>query len=229
MTRLTEQQRSQWAIDGYLHLKKVLSPDEIELFVREVDRMRQQPGWEPSPDGPLGHYSWLDHSRNVDPTGFMDRRDLLPYHSAFIDLMDRPEVFDLIVDIMGPYILLSMTQAIVRSSNEKFKNLHREWQKSHSARLLMIPIGQSLRNRLRLRRSPDRSTAPRRPHPPFGQSRRPPPRGPRPHRLRSPLPRSPIPHPPRHRPADFAGPVSGASIAPNSVAPSSSPRCWTSR
>ena len=121
MTSLSEQQRSQWAIDGYLHLKGVLSPGEIELFTQEVDRMRQEPGWEPSPDGPLGHYKWLDHSVNVDPDGFMDRRDILPYHSAFIDLVDRPNVFDLIEDIMGPYLLLSMTQAIVRSSNEKFK------------------------------------------------------------------------------------------------------------
>lgn len=121
MTRLTEQQRDQWAIDGYLHLKKVLSPEEITMFSKELDRIRQEPGWEPSPDGPLGHYRWLDHAPNQDPEGFMDRRDLLPYHSAFIDLMDRPEVFDLIVDIMGPYVLLSMTQAIVRSPTDKFK------------------------------------------------------------------------------------------------------------
>jgi hypothetical protein len=32
----------------------------------------------------------------------MDRRDLLNYGEAFLDLIDRPEVFDLVVDIMGP-------------------------------------------------------------------------------------------------------------------------------
>jgi hypothetical protein len=32
----------------------------------------------------------------------MDRRDLLTYHQAFIDLIDRPRVFDLILDLMGP-------------------------------------------------------------------------------------------------------------------------------
>ena len=121
MTSLSEQQRSQWAIDGYLHLKGVLSPDEIELFTQEVDRMRQEPGWEPSPDGPLGHYKCLDHPVNVDPDGFLDRRDILPYHSAFIDLVYRPNVVDLIEDILGPSLLLSMSQALARSSTAKLK------------------------------------------------------------------------------------------------------------
>jgi ectoine hydroxylase-related dioxygenase (phytanoyl-CoA dioxygenase family) len=50
----------------------------------------------------------------------MDRRDLLTYHQAFIDLIDRPRVFDLILDLMGPYIQFSMSQAIVRASTETF-------------------------------------------------------------------------------------------------------------
>lgn len=121
MKCLSEEQREKWAIDGYLHLEGVLSSDEVDFFNAELDRIRQIPGWEPSPDGPLGHYAWLDHALDLDPEGFMDRRDLLPFHPAFIDLMDRPEVFDLIVDIMGPYLLLSMTQAIVRPSDPEFR------------------------------------------------------------------------------------------------------------
>ncbi|MCP3987585.1 MAG: hypothetical protein GY724_00805, partial [Actinomycetia bacterium] len=34
--------------------------------------------------------------------------------------MDHPGVFDLIVDLMGPHIMLSMTQAIVRPSTDAF-------------------------------------------------------------------------------------------------------------
>ncbi len=119
MRGLTEAQRSQWAIDGYLHLEQVLSPEEVELFSREVDGMRHLPGWEPT-DLPVGHYGWVEQSANLEPDAFMDRRDILPYHDAFIELMDRPPVFDLIVDIMGPYLLLSMTQAIVRPSTPDF-------------------------------------------------------------------------------------------------------------
>ena len=97
----------------------MLSHDEVQFFGRELDRVRLVPGWEPS-DVAVGHYGWVDHSRSTDPEGFMDRRDLLAYDDAFIELIDRPEVFDLIVDIMGPHLMLSMTQAIVRPSTRKF-------------------------------------------------------------------------------------------------------------
>ena len=36
-----------------------------------------------------------------------DRRHPLPYGQPFLDLIDHEPVFDLIVDIMGPYLLLS--------------------------------------------------------------------------------------------------------------------------
>ncbi|MEE2778418.1 MAG: phytanoyl-CoA dioxygenase family protein [Acidobacteriota bacterium] len=120
MQKLDERQRDTWAIDGYLRIEGALSTDEVAFFNDELDRMRALPGWEPSPEGPLGHYAWLDHARDLGTEGFMDRRDLLPYDQAFLDLIDRPGVFDLIVDIMGPYLLLSMTQAIVRPHTENF-------------------------------------------------------------------------------------------------------------
>ena len=100
--RLTEEQRSKWAIDGYLHIEQAFSPDEVRFFSDEIDRIRQEPGWEPSPTGPLGHWAWQDHAVDQDVDGFMDRRHLLPYHQAFLDLIDRSPVFDLLVDIMGP-------------------------------------------------------------------------------------------------------------------------------
>jgi hypothetical protein len=119
MQTLTGLQREQWAVDGFLHLEGVLSADEVAFFSSELDRIRQLPGYEPS-DLPRGHYGWLPHSESLDNGGFMDRRDLLEYHPAFIELIDRPNVFDLIVDIMGPYLLFSMSQAIVRPSTTTF-------------------------------------------------------------------------------------------------------------
>jgi hypothetical protein len=105
--------------DGYIQLEQVLSPKEVALFRNELDAMRQMPGYEPlSGELPRGHYGWVERTPDQDPNGFMDRRDILSYHDAFITLIDRPEIFDLIVDIMGPYILFSMSQAIVRASNE---------------------------------------------------------------------------------------------------------------
>ncbi len=119
MKQLTEAQRTRWAIDGYLHLEQVFSSEEVAFFNSEIDSMRGKPGWEPMGQ-PRGHYHLVEHSADPDPEAFMDRRDILSYHDAFIALLDRPEVFDLIVDIMGPYIVFSMSQAIVRASTTEF-------------------------------------------------------------------------------------------------------------
>ncbi len=122
MQTLTPEQRRQWRTDGYLHLEGVFDAERVQFFSDEMDRIRGIPGWEPhhDPELPIGHYKWLEHAKDLDPGGFMDRRDLLTYHQAFIDLIDLPPVFDYIVDIMGPNILLSMTQAIVRPANPDF-------------------------------------------------------------------------------------------------------------
>ncbi len=117
---LTEEQREQWAVDGYLQLEGALSPAEVDFFSGQLDRVRLQPGYEPASGKlPRGHYAWVDHA-DPKPDAFMDRRDLLTYHQAFIDMIDRPRVFDLILDLMGPYIQFSMSQAIVRASTDTF-------------------------------------------------------------------------------------------------------------
>ena len=120
MHTLTQEQRKQWQVDGYLHLEQVFDADEVNFYCDQMDRFRKVPGYEPdrAPHLPIGHYSWMDHTPDLAPDGFMDRRELLTYHQAFIDLIDRALVFDYIVDVMGPNILLSMTQAIVRHSGE---------------------------------------------------------------------------------------------------------------
>jgi hypothetical protein len=119
MQTLSTEQRRCWQINGYLHLMGVLDADEVAFFSDLIDRLRGRAGWEPT-DLPLGHYGWVEQSRIQDTQGFMDRRDLLGYHDAFIEMIDRPEVFDLVVDLMGPYLAFSMSQAIVRPSTPNF-------------------------------------------------------------------------------------------------------------
>ena len=48
MTALTDLQREQWAVDGYLQLEGVLSPAEVDFFSDQIDRVRMLPGYEPS-------------------------------------------------------------------------------------------------------------------------------------------------------------------------------------
>ena len=122
MQTLDGEQRRQWNTDGYIVVENALSRDEVTFFNEELDRIRKEPGFEPvkGENLPMGHYGQLPHTEDLDPDGFMDRRDLLPYGKHFIELIDRPNVFDLVVDIMGPYILHSMSQAIVRAPNSTF-------------------------------------------------------------------------------------------------------------
>lgn len=122
MQHLTDEQQRQWRTDGYLHIEGALSADQVELFSDEMDRIRAEPGYEPDsdPELPIGHYAWLPHAEDLDPNGFMDRRDLLPYHQAFVDLIDQSPIFDYIVDLMGVNIMLSMTQAIARPATDRF-------------------------------------------------------------------------------------------------------------
>jgi len=120
--KLSAAQLEQWHTDGYLHLESVLTQSEVKHFLQEMDRIRALPGYEPDndPELPMGHYKWLESAKDLDTNGFMDRRDLLIYSPAFIDLMDQAPIFDYILQIMGPNIMLSMTQAIVRNATDKF-------------------------------------------------------------------------------------------------------------
>ena len=121
MKTLTQEQRIKWVTDGYIQIEGALNPEEVEFFCDKLDEVRSLPGFEPRPDEfQRGHYKWLEHADDLNPEGFMDRRDLLTYDEAFINLIDQAGVFDLIVDIMGPWILFSMSQAIVRAATSTF-------------------------------------------------------------------------------------------------------------
>ena len=122
MLKLDPALKRQFHTDGYIVLKGLLSESEIDHFNGELDRIRRLPGYEPDNDPRfnIGHYSFVDHAKDLDPSGFMDRRELLDYSPHLISLIDRAPAFDYLVDLMGPNIMLSMTQAIVRPPSDKF-------------------------------------------------------------------------------------------------------------
>tara|TARA_R110002096_G_scaffold134313_2_gene285502 strand:+ start:229 stop:1074 length:846 start_codon:yes stop_codon:yes gene_type:complete len=121
MQKLTDRQRQDWTIYGYFCLERALSPGQVSHLSNKLDEIRTRPGYEPASGMlPRGHYKWQEHATDLDPEGFMDRRDVLPYGQEFIDLIDHSPVFDLIVDLMGPNIAFSMSQAIVRPANDGF-------------------------------------------------------------------------------------------------------------
>ena len=104
--KLTEEQKQQWSIDGYILLKGVLSHEASGNLRREVDRL---------------HRKFVLNKAGVDPKSGLDRRNILPDGDAFIHLMDHPAVFDVILELMGPYIQLSMAEAVVRPPNPGYR------------------------------------------------------------------------------------------------------------
>lgn len=104
--KLTEEQKQQWAIDGYILLKGVLSTQESGNLRREVDRL---------------HRRFVLNKAGANPKSGLDRRNILPDGDAFIHLIDHPAAFDVILELMGPYIQLSMAEAVVRPPNPGHK------------------------------------------------------------------------------------------------------------
>ena len=84
---LSPEQRRQWATDGYLLLNGILGKKELAQFGRVVDRLYRR------------------HARPGKKTNLkksLDRRNVLGDDDLFIELMDHPATFDLVLDILGP-------------------------------------------------------------------------------------------------------------------------------
>lgn len=103
---LTPEQRDAWTRDGYLILKGALSKGEVAALRKQVDRIHR-----------------LEKGTNTKKANAraLDRRNILPYHDGFVDLIDHAAVFPVVLDLMGPYIQLSMAQVLVRPGGPRTK------------------------------------------------------------------------------------------------------------
>ena len=104
---LTDKQKKQWKEDGYLVLKGILSPEEIENLTAVVDEMYE------------AHLQQPD----VKPEAGLDKRNVMEDHDIFVDLMDHPATFPIALELMSPYIHLSMSEVIVRPTDPEGKGL----------------------------------------------------------------------------------------------------------
>ncbi len=104
---LTDTQKQQWKEDGYLVLKGILSSEEVENLTAVVDQM------------------YADHLEQPDvkPDAGLDRRNVMEDHDIFVGLMDHPVTFPIVLELMSPYIHLSMSEVIVRPTDPEGKGL----------------------------------------------------------------------------------------------------------
>jgi len=102
---LTNEQKEKWHIDGYLHLPHLLPKNDVKNLRTSLDKL---------------HRKHVLNNPEVDNMRGLDRRNILPDNDIFIHLMDHTAIFDLVLDLMGPYIQLSMSEGLVRPPNPKF-------------------------------------------------------------------------------------------------------------
>ena len=100
---LTKDQRKQWKTDGYLVLKGVLSPEEVQALLATVDEMDTE----------------FRKGENVTADSLFDKRNVMEDNDIFVDLMDHPVTLPIVRELIGDYIQLSMSEVIIRPPNPK--------------------------------------------------------------------------------------------------------------
>ena len=104
--RLTEDQRQQWERDGYFVLPDALTPEEVASLTQALDQLYQQ---------------HVVENPEADAAKGIDRRNVMEDDDAFVELMDHPGVLGVVVGLLGPYIQLSMSEAVIRLPDPDFK------------------------------------------------------------------------------------------------------------
>ena len=104
---LTKEQKFDWKKNGYILLRNVLSRKEIENLTTVIDQMYEE---------------YLQQS-DVSPNSEFDRRNVMEENDLFIKLMDHTKIFPVVLELMGHYILLSMSEVIVRPHTPESKGI----------------------------------------------------------------------------------------------------------
>lgn len=93
-----------WNTDGYLVLPGVLSSAQVLSLRRDVDRLRKRS---------------KEKRPGVRRKAGLDQRNILSSSPRFVELIDPTPVFDIALQLLGPYIQLSMAQAIIRAPDRR--------------------------------------------------------------------------------------------------------------
>ena len=104
---LTDEQKHQWKKDGYFVLEGVLSSEEIKDLTTTIDQM----------------YAEHLQQSDVKPDAGLNQLNIIEEDDIFVELIDHPVAFPVILELMGPYIQLSMSQGMIRPPNPEAKGL----------------------------------------------------------------------------------------------------------
>jgi len=108
MNHLSKSMRQQWQEQGYLHLKNVIPKDEAAEYLDAANEV-------------IAKYE-AKYPQVLEKGVYTIIQTL--FRTNRIDgLMDHPNLFGVILDLMGPYIQIMGSQIYVRYPNDKSDNL----------------------------------------------------------------------------------------------------------
>ena len=102
---ISQAQHDQFRRDGYLLFPGVLPQTEVDRLGAAVDRLYQR---------------IVMQSDKPDPTRRMDALGVLHEDQAFIDLIDHPSMFGVVLDVLGPYIQFGLATATYHPPNPRY-------------------------------------------------------------------------------------------------------------
>ncbi len=101
---LTKSMRGRWNEDGYLLIRRALSPADIDAYLAAADLV-------------IDAYAKADPSRYGD--GAYTITQALERTSGLDGLMDHPGIFGVILGLMGPYLQIMGSQIYVRHPSKQ--------------------------------------------------------------------------------------------------------------
>ena len=109
MNRLSKSMRQQWQEQGYLHLKNVIPRDEVVGYLEAADEVIERheadnPELREKGGYPISYV--LFQTTGMDP------------------LMDHPNLFGIVLDLMGPYLSIMGSEIYVRYPGGKMPGWH---------------------------------------------------------------------------------------------------------
>ena len=107
--RLSDEQRHQFTNDGYFVVEGALTSEEVDRFTHAVDTLFEQ---------------HATHRGRISRGGSGEDRsgaqaNVVEKCDALLTLLDHRKTFPLVLDLLGPYITLGLSEATVKGPSER--------------------------------------------------------------------------------------------------------------
>ncbi|MGC4900471.1 phytanoyl-CoA dioxygenase family protein [Micromonospora echinospora] len=124
LCELTDEQRTEYATQGYIHLRGVLNEAEIDLGLTIVDRAMQDQ--EASASARLGyHASYFQEDSRKD---LVRVRNAIAEQRAVAYFLDHPRLVGPMMSLIGPWLQVLGTEAFYRSKDpDGSRAFHEPW------------------------------------------------------------------------------------------------------